>query len=141
MGLTKEEIDRLLAKKREKERGKTPHQHTEYRSQQKGPLRWYEHSMPCSNHAGYRGGGCGSPTYCRVEGAPLCMMHALRRLNELVLEMDKNAQARIFQREQQSPSIYEEAIRRQEGDTSILRNSEQTREGENTSSQSQLGLF
>jgi hypothetical protein len=55
--------------------------------------------------------------------------------------MDKNAQARIFQREQQSPSIYEEAIRRQEGDTSILRNSEQTREGENTSSQSQLGLF
>jgi len=115
MALTDTEIDAILKKKESKQSEKTPRQHSEYRSQQKGPLRWYERPMPCLHHSGNRGSGCGSPTYCKVEHQPLCLMHALLRLNELIMEAEKNAAARLFQRQPESPTIYEEAIRRQEG--------------------------
>jgi hypothetical protein len=148
MGLTDEQIAALRSKETTKQKAKTPHQHTEYRSAQKGPLRFYERSMPCANHEGYRGSGCGSPTYCKVEHEPLCMMHALRRLNELVIMMDERLASRgshaaqsIQQGEQESLSIYEAAIRKQEGDERILRDVEQIRHREVTSSESQLGLF
>jgi hypothetical protein len=50
---------------------------------QDGPLRWYDHEMRCASK------GCSSPTYCKVEGVPYCMMHSLRKLNELVVQVTK----------------------------------------------------
>jgi hypothetical protein len=51
---------------------------------QNGPLRWYDTEMRCVSR------GCSSPTHCKVEGLPLCMMHSLRKLNELCIEMAEN---------------------------------------------------
>lgn len=48
--------------------------------QQYGPLRWFDKEMRCVSR------GCSSPTYCKVEHKPLCMIHSLRTLNELLTE-------------------------------------------------------
>lgn len=48
---------------------------------QNGPLKWFDKEMRCSSK------GCGSPTYLKVEYKPLCSVHALRKLNELVIEV------------------------------------------------------
>ena len=49
--------------------------------EQFGPLRWYDKEMRCSRK------GCGSPTYCRLQHAPLCMMHVIRKMNEMLIEL------------------------------------------------------
>lgn len=47
---------------------------------QVGPLRWVDKDMRCASR------GCSSPTTCKVQGVPYCLMHALRRLNEMLVE-------------------------------------------------------
>jgi hypothetical protein len=51
---------------------------------QKGPLRYNEDERPCVNLTGKT--TCGSPTHWRVQSVPRCMVHALYRLNELLIE-------------------------------------------------------
>jgi hypothetical protein len=47
---------------------------------QDGPLRFFDKEMRCSNR------GCSSPTYLKIQGVPRCSMHALRELNEMLVE-------------------------------------------------------
>jgi hypothetical protein len=68
MGLTQEQIANLL-----NPQTAAP--------QQNGPLRWIDSKARCASP------GCTSPTYCKVEYVPYCMMHALCKLNELVIEI------------------------------------------------------
>jgi len=49
--------------------------------EQKGPLRWRDKDMRCASK------GCSSPTTCQVKGIPYCMMHSLRKLNEMLVEL------------------------------------------------------
>jgi hypothetical protein len=51
-------------------------------NEQFGPLRWFEKEMRCACK------GCNSPTYCKVEGIPRCMIHALRELNDLLVAVE-----------------------------------------------------
>lgn len=62
--------------------------------QQFGPVRFVDEELLCIV-SGYRDndgnwiktkGACRSPTYIKVEGIPTCMMHALRKLNEMLVE-------------------------------------------------------
>jgi hypothetical protein len=48
---------------------------------QVGPLRLRDKSMRCASR------GCASPTYVQVSGTPYCMMHALHKLNERLVEV------------------------------------------------------
>jgi hypothetical protein len=48
-------------------------------NEQKGPLRWFDREMRCTSRR------CSSPTYSKVNGIPLCQMHALQKLNELLI--------------------------------------------------------
>src|SRR5262245_19553413 len=50
-------------------------------NKQDGPLRWYDATMRCTAR------GCASPTYCKVDGIPLCTMHSLSRLNDMVIDL------------------------------------------------------
>jgi hypothetical protein len=47
---------------------------------QYGPLRWHENQVPCMSR------GCRVHTPWRVNGIALCTIHALYRMNILVLE-------------------------------------------------------
>jgi hypothetical protein len=77
MGLTQEQIATLLKAETNKRRQyDNPH-----RVPQNGPLRLYDYEMRCASL------GCNSPTYFKVEGAPRCAMHALKELNQLVIEL------------------------------------------------------
>jgi hypothetical protein len=92
--LTQEQIDELLAQADKRKRPSvafppegrlhttlTPKQQEVRRNERRGPLRWYDNTLRCASK------GCGSPTNCKVEGIPYCMMHALRSLNEMVIRM------------------------------------------------------
>jgi len=68
MGLTQEQITELL-KPKEVIRA----------SNQRGPLRWFDREMRCASR------GCGSATFCKVQGVPYCMMHSLTELNEMLV--------------------------------------------------------
>src|SRR4051794_39953201 len=70
---------------------------------QVGPLRMYDVEMLCVVSGYYAinsetnerywkktQGSCRSPTYFKVEGIPMCMMHALTKLNELLVERGVN---------------------------------------------------
>ncbi len=46
-----------------------------------GPLKWYDKEMRCASR------GCRSPSYCKVEGIPYCVMHALHKLDILCHEL------------------------------------------------------
>lgn len=50
--------------------------------EQFGPLRWYDKEMRCASR------GCGSPTYCKLKGIPYCIMHSLKLMNELLVELE-----------------------------------------------------
>ena len=58
---------------------------------QKGPLKRYDKEMRCTSRR------CGSPTYYKVEGMPLCTVHALKMLNELIVEMTEWREAMLKQ--------------------------------------------
>jgi hypothetical protein len=75
MSLPIEEIQRLLNKP------ETPKPRKYPIPVQNGPLRFYDREMRCASRR------CGSPTHMKVEGISYCNMHALRRLNELVVEL------------------------------------------------------
>lgn len=66
---------------------------------QVGPLRMYDVEMLCVVSGYYEidpvtyertwkktHGACRSPTYYKVEGLPMCGIHALMKLNELLVE-------------------------------------------------------
>lgn len=53
-----------------------------YTSTQVGPLRWFDREMRCLSKR------CGAPTYLKVNGVALCWVHAIRRLNEIIVEME-----------------------------------------------------
>lgn len=44
-------------------------------------VRWLDKEMRCASR------GCGSSTYCKVQGVPYCMMHTIRKLTELLDNM------------------------------------------------------
>jgi hypothetical protein len=48
--------------------------------EQVGPIRFYDLPFTCASR------GCRSTTYIKVQGVPLCMMHALKRANELLVK-------------------------------------------------------
>jgi len=47
---------------------------------QEGPLRFFDNEMLCTSRR------CGSPTWIKVKGMPLCIAHALRELNQMLIE-------------------------------------------------------
>jgi hypothetical protein len=55
--------------------------------QQKGPLRRFDREMQCLNSYGPRKISCRSPTYYKVNGIPLCSVHAIQRLNDIIIEL------------------------------------------------------
>lgn len=79
MPLSNEEIARLLATTSPQEATYEPLMPAHI---QRGPLRWYDKEMRCALR------GCTSPTYCRINGIPRCMIHALHDLNELLLAFE-----------------------------------------------------
>ena len=56
--------------------------------EQHGPLRRFEREMRCVSRATSPGNAknCGSGTFFKVQGIPMCMMHALLALNNLLVE-------------------------------------------------------
>jgi hypothetical protein len=50
--------------------------------EQRGPLRRFDKEMRCTSRR------CGSPTFFKVRGMPLCMMHSLMELNRMLIERD-----------------------------------------------------
>jgi hypothetical protein len=56
--------------------------------EQKGPLRQYEKGMLCTSK------NCGAPTNFKLEGAPYCMIHCLRLMNQMLLVTKEFAEER-----------------------------------------------
>lgn len=52
--------------------------------EQFGPLRWHDKEVRCASR------GCASPTYLKVSRVPRCMVHALRELNEMLIELGED---------------------------------------------------
>jgi hypothetical protein len=75
MGLTTEQIQALISGQQRRQYD-NPH-----RVPQNGPLRHYDYEMRCASL------GCNSPTYYKVEGAPRCYPHALKELNQMVINL------------------------------------------------------
>lgn len=48
---------------------------------QEGPLRFVDEKLRCASR------NCSSPTYIKIKGIPYCMMHSLRELNEIIVNM------------------------------------------------------
>lgn len=96
MALTQEQIDALLAPSLKAPQSKpsrskpTPGEEHQARLRavgNKGPVRMYDRPTRCVNHLGYHSSGCGTQTYYRLEGKPLCMTHLIDALNKLIIEM------------------------------------------------------
>ena len=53
---------------------------------QSGPLRWFDKEMRCLHDGVFdkRRIVCHSPTYCKLDGVPMCTIHALKVMNELL---------------------------------------------------------
>jgi len=49
---------------------------------QVGPVRWFDKEMRCASKR------CTSPTYIKVVGIPHCYTHALRKVNEMYVELE-----------------------------------------------------
>lgn len=56
-------------------------QEVDFHVEQFGPLRRFDKEMRCASR------GCGSSTFFRVRGIPRCISHALRELNEMLVEL------------------------------------------------------
>jgi len=102
MALPQEVIDALLAKEK---RGPTQKASTgrgrkrerispvrareieTARNEGRGPIRWYDNSLACQHRGDVY--SCGTQTFIRFEGRPLCMVHAIKELNELVIQMQE----------------------------------------------------
>jgi hypothetical protein len=86
MGLTSEEVKSLLEKElsrthtlREPRYIGDPEYLAKYpRIKQQGPVRWRDREMRCVSK------GCGTSTYVEVDRIPLCTIHAIRELNDMV---------------------------------------------------------
>lgn len=55
---------------------------------QYGPLRQFDKEMRCMS--GTKLHRCGSSTFYKVNGVPMCMTHALRALNDIIVEGEDN---------------------------------------------------
>jgi hypothetical protein len=63
---------------------------------QEGPVRFVDKEMRClvSGYKDNEGnwiktkGKCNSSTYVKVEGIPTCMIHAVHKLNEMIVERE-----------------------------------------------------
>lgn len=55
---------------------------------QSGPLRWFDKEMRCLNDGEFSGRRvvCHAPTYCKVNGIPKCTTHAMKELNQMLIE-------------------------------------------------------
>lgn len=49
--------------------------------EQYGPVRQYDREMRCASR------GCGSSTFLKLQGIPLCMSHIIDRLNEMLFKL------------------------------------------------------
>ena len=49
---------------------------------QYGPLRRFDKEMRCQNGEKHR--RCGSSTFFKLNGTPLCMIHAIYKMNEML---------------------------------------------------------
>ncbi len=54
------------------------------KSQNRGPVRWYDKFFPCTYKSGHHVRGCGSTTCIRINGKAHCMTHAIIALNEML---------------------------------------------------------
>lgn len=66
-------IDTLLVESEPKSNHPIPEQY--------GPLRQFETVGRCASR------GCSSPTFFKVQGIHYCMIHALRKLNEMLVAL------------------------------------------------------
>lgn len=66
-------VDELLAESTQTAMFEPPKQH--------GPLRQFDNYYRCASR------GCSSPTFFKVKGIPRCMIHALRELNDMLVEL------------------------------------------------------
>jgi hypothetical protein len=73
------EIEALLSEPQESKEYQWP------RVEQKGPLRQFDNEMRCASR------GCRSPTHFKVKGIPYCMIHAMRKLNDMLIELGVEA--------------------------------------------------
>jgi hypothetical protein len=48
---------------------------------QNGPLRFIDTEKRCASR------GCGSSTHMKLKGIPYCMMHCLKNMNEMLIEL------------------------------------------------------
>jgi len=53
------------------------------RPEQFGPVRWFDKEMRCATRR------CNSPTYIRLNRIPTCMMHAIKELNQMLVDLGK----------------------------------------------------
>lgn len=49
--------------------------------EQHGPMRHYDRTMRCASR------GCGSPTHFKLQGISYCMIHCLRKMNDMLVEL------------------------------------------------------
>jgi len=49
--------------------------------EQFGPMRQYDNEMRCASR------GCGSSTFHKLQGVPYCMIHIMRKMNEMLYEL------------------------------------------------------
>jgi hypothetical protein len=83
MGLTQDQIKALLGPDKSKPpQVHPPRHHVSTRNTKH--VKWYDKEMRCSNKWGLKAIECGSPTYIRVNGLPLCMIHAILKLAEML---------------------------------------------------------
>ena len=59
--------------------------------EQKGPFRISDREERCTERR------CSSPTYYKINGAPKCAIHALRQLNEMVLDKEYDVESELRQ--------------------------------------------
>lgn len=81
--LSPEQIKELLTPKRAPRTVKAPQEGVAAypTREQYGPLRWYDKEMRCTSKR------CGSSTYCKLNGMPLCHVHALQELNQMYYKL------------------------------------------------------
>lgn len=48
---------------------------------QNGPIRWIDKEHRCVSK------GCSSPTYLKLQGVSFCLMHTLKKCNEMLIEL------------------------------------------------------
>lgn len=83
MGLTQDQIKELLEPSKPKPpQVQVTKQHVSKRNTKH--VKWYDKEMRCSNKYGPKAIECGCSTYIKVNGLPLCVIHVVMKLSEML---------------------------------------------------------